>query len=147
MTKAYSLLFTVALFLAGCQRDADEVRPRDYDILALDTGHWEWERTSYFGPQYTPATEGYSRQLVFKATNQLAVRRSSQSDLSVGYRLAVGPGGLPTITYHTGEDKLGNNDVKYYSISQQNGQQILQLVGEGAAYDAGGYEQYHWVKD
>jgi hypothetical protein len=147
MTKPLLFALLGLFSLTGCDHDSDEVRPANYDILAMETGHWEWESTLYFGPQYTPATEGYTRQLVFMANDQLMLRRSDQPDQRTSYRLSVGGGGSPTVTFNTNEGKLTNSDVKYYQITPQHGQQILQLTGEGAAYDAGGYETYHWVKE
>ncbi|RZK33233.1 MAG: hypothetical protein EOO57_13620 [Hymenobacter sp.] len=147
MTKPLLFALLGLLSLTGCDNDSDEIRPANYDILAMETGHWEWERTAYFGPVYTPATEGYTRQLTFKAAKQLLLRRSKQPDQLLTYQLAVSGSGMPTLTYQTKEDKLANNDVKYYRITQQNGQQTLLLTGEGAARDAGGYETYHWVKE
>jgi hypothetical protein len=147
MTKPLLFALLGLFSLTGCEQDANDIRPANYDILAMETGHWEWERTAFFGPQYTPATEGYTRQLVFTANKQLLLRRSDQADQSISYRLAVGSGGLPTVTFNTNEGKLSNNDVKYYSVASQDGQQVLQLTGEEAHRDAGGYETYHWVKE
>jgi hypothetical protein len=147
MTKPLLFALLGLFSLTGCDNDSDEVRPANYDILAMETGHWEWEKTTYFGPQYTPATEGYTRQLIFTANDQLVLRRTNQSDQRISYRLSVGSGGSPTVTFNTNEGKLTNNDVKYYRITQQNDQQTLQLTGEEAYRDAGGYETYHWVKE
>lgn len=147
MTKPLLFALLGLLSLTGCDNDSDEIRPANYDILAMETGHWEWESTLFFGPQYTPSTEGYNRQLIFTSNNELILRRSNKPDQLNKYQLSVGPGGMPTVTFNTKEEKLTNSDVKYYHITQQNGQQLLQLTGEGAAVDAGGYEAYHWVKE
>lgn len=147
MTK-HLLFALLGLFsLTGCEQSADDIRPANYDVLAMETGHWEWDGTSFFGPQYTPASVGYARQLVFTANNRLLLRRSNQAEQVITYQLAVGAGGLPTVTFNTKEAKLTNSDVKYYQITPRDGQQVLQLAGEGAAADAGGYETYHWVKE
>ena len=147
MTKPLLFALLGLFSLTGCDNDSDDIRPANYDILAMETGHWEWEQTAFMGPKYTPATVGYSRQLTFKADKRLLVRRSDQAEQSISYQLAVGSGGMPTVTFNTKEAELTNSDVKYYRITQQNGQQMLQLTGEGAAVDAGGYETYHWVKE
>jgi hypothetical protein len=147
MTKPLLFALLGLFSLTGCDNDSDDIRPANYDILAMETGHWEWERTAFMVPQYTPATEGYTRQLIFKADKKLLLRRDKQPEELISYQLAVSSGGMPTITYQTKETKLANSDVKYYHVTQQNGQQILQLTGEGAAADAGGYETYHWVKE
>jgi hypothetical protein len=148
VAKPFLLLAVVGLLSAtSCKSPTDDIRPANYDVLAMDTGHWEWERTAYFGPAYTPATEGYTRQLIFGANDRLILRRSDQADQTISYRLAVGAGGSPTVTFSTKEDKLANNDVKYYTLKQQTSQQLLLLTGEKALVDAGGYETYHWVKE
>jgi hypothetical protein len=148
MTKAFLLLALFGLFsTSSCKKNDEEIRPTNYDILAMETGHWEWDKTLYFGPSYTPATEGYTRQLVFRADRQLLLRRSNQSDKTTSYQLSVNPSGMPTVTYNIDEGNLTNNDNKYYRISQENGEQILQLTGEEASRDAGGYETYHWVAE
>ncbi|RZK24234.1 MAG: hypothetical protein EOO56_02230 [Hymenobacter sp.] len=152
MTKPCLLLALLGLLsTSGCKKD-DDMRPANYDILAMETGHWEWDNTSFFLTRFTPDTEGYSRQLTFtdsrQATvRQLLLRRANQPDQFIPYQLSVGAGGSPTLTYNTSEGRWTNNDVKLYRITQQNGQQILQLTGEKAASDAGGYETYHWVKE
>ena len=152
MTKPFLLFALLGLLLtSSCKKD-DDIRPANYDILAMETGHWEWDNTSFFLTRFTPTTEGYARQLTFTDSRQalarqLLVRRSNQPDQYIPYQLSVGSDGSPIITYTTSEGNWVNNDVKFYRISQQNGQQILQLTGEKAAFDGGGYETYHWVKE
>lgn len=147
------LLLLPLLALGACQTDAD-LRPASYDELALATGHWEWLSTSYLSGSRTPATEGYSRQLLFGAGSQLTLRRSGQPDYRTTYQLAMGTlprcgstANVPTITYATNEATLDNNDRKTYGIRQQNGRLLLSLAGETACVDAGAYETYYWVAD
>ncbi|QKG56940.1 hypothetical protein GKZ68_10050 [Hymenobacter sp. BRD128] len=150
----YALLLSAAL-ATGCQREAD-IRPSSYDELALDTGHWEWDvSTLGWAGNRTPATEGYTRQLVFGAGGQLLLRRSGQGDVRTSYQLSMGQlprcgtnqANFPIVTYSTGEEKLPNNERKTYTISQQNGLQVLHITGEDACFDGGAYETYHWVAD
>lgn len=43
------------------------------------------------------------------------------------------------------EPDLGNNDTKIYRIAQQNGHQMLFLVGTAACFDGSAVETYHLV--
>lgn len=149
---AFALLAT-----SGCHRTADEeVRPISYDELGLETGHWEWKiATRGWQGNFTPATTGYTRQLVFGAGGQLTVYRGSQPAYHATYQLSMGqskycnlPGVLvPLITY-VSEPGLPNDDVKIYHITQSsNGEQFLEISGESACVDAGAYETYQWVKE
>ena len=149
-------IFLLALLAlaTSCQRDAD-IRPANYDELALATGHWEWLATSYQSGPRTPTTEGYSRQLVFGAGSQLTLRRSGQADYATTYQLSMGTlphcgtgtQGFPIVTYATQESQLPNNDRRTYNTSQRNGRQELSIVGEVACVDGGAYETYQWVAE
>lgn len=154
-----SVLFLALLgasqLAAGCQRDED-IRPANYDELALDTGHWEWDRSTLgWAGSRSPATEGYTRQLVFGPGGQLLLRRSGQPDYRTRYQLSMGPlprcgtgaANFPVVTYTTPEDRLPNNERKTYITTQQNGRQVLNIVGESACVDGGAYETYHWVAE
>lgn len=150
------ILFILAALplLAACQTDAD-LRPATYDELALATGHWEWLSTSYMSGARTPATEGYSRQLLFGASSQLTLRRSGQPDYHTTYQLSMGTlprcgspaPSMPIISYLTNENQLENNERKTYRISQQQGRQVLSISGEDACVDGGAYESYYWVAE
>ena len=156
MNKLLRFMLLAALPLAvGCHRDAD-IRPANYDELALGTGHWEWDRSTLgWASNSTPTTEGYTRQLVFGTGGQLLLRRSGQADYRTTYQLSMGTlpfcssnqKSFPIITYATNEEKLPNNDRRTYTIDQQNGQQLLNITGEDACVDGGGYEMYHWVAE
>lgn len=136
----------------GCKHDAD-VRPSEYDVLAQATGHWEWESTGYQSGLRTPASVGFTRQVIFGAGGQLTVRRGGQADYRASYRLSRGPScaGLPgndvPLVVFPNEKDLPNNDEKSYSIAQQNGRQDLYLVGVGACFDGGAFETYHWIAE
>ncbi|WP_223649233.1 hypothetical protein [Hymenobacter psoromatis] len=157
----YAALLATSQLAAGCQHDAD-IRPANYDELALGTGHWEWDYTGYQSGKRDPSTEGYRRQLVFGAGGQLLLRRTglllhqgSQPDYRTTYQLSMGTLPLcgtsqksfPIITYSTNEEKLPNNERRTYSLVQQNGQQGLYITGEAACGDGGAYETYHWVAE
>ena len=155
MKKALLLLLTSALLSAtGCQREGDEVQPSGYDALALETGHWEWESTTYRTGRRTPATEGFTRQLIFGADKQVVIQHDRRFNKKTTYALSMGKlpncptatSTVPIITYETDSD-LPNNDRKTYSIVQTTTSQSLVLIGEDACIDAGSTEAYRWVKD
>lgn len=140
---------------AGCQpRRGTEAQPRSYDALALETGHWEWESTAYRGGKRTPATEGYSRQLVFQSEGRVLIHHSGRLNKTRPYTLSMGtlarcttsPTQVPVITYETDSD-VPNNDRKTYSLTSSPTSQTLVLVGELACTDAGATETYHWVAE
>ncbi|AWM32343.1 hypothetical protein [Hymenobacter nivis] len=126
--------------------------PITYNVLAEATGHWEWESTGYQSGLRTPATQGFTRQVVFATEGQLTVRRNGQPYYQTTFQLSQGPAGPcvgpndPLITF-TSEADLSNSDAKIYRLSQQNGQRQLQLVGAGACFDAGASETYHWIAE
>ncbi|MGI4864877.1 MAG: hypothetical protein ACRYFZ_13215 [Janthinobacterium lividum] len=154
MRKLVPLLALTLLSAGACQRRGDEVQPRNYDALALETGHWEWESTGYFRQQHTPATEGYTRQLVFSSDGNVLIQHDGKLNKKRPYTLSMGTlpscGAsqtvLPIITYETDSD-LPNNDRKTYTITKSPTSQSLALAGEGACVDAGAYETYRWVKE
>jgi len=154
MKKALLLLLTSVLLSAtGCHREGDEVQPSGYDALALEAGHWEWESTAYRTGRRTPATEGFTRQLVFGADKQVVIQHDRRLNKKTPYALAMGTlpscgtsSTVPIITYETDSD-LPNNDVKMYSITRTPTGQILSLTGASACVDAGAFETYHWVKE
>ena len=145
-------LLATLLLATGCQKEA-AVRPRSYDALALETGHWEWESTIYQSGRQTPATVGFTRQLVFTAGGQVVITHDQQPNKTTPYALAMGSlpacgsaASVPIITYETDSD-LANNDRKTYQITKTSGSQQLSLVGEAACVDGGAYELYNWVKE
>jgi glucose/arabinose dehydrogenase len=155
MKKALLLLLTSELLSAtGCQREGDEVQPSGYDALALETGHWEWESTAYRAGRRTPATEGFTRQLVFGADKQLIIQHGKRFNKKITYALSMGTlancpaatSTVPIIRYETDSD-LPNNDRKTYNIIQTATSQSLVLIGEDACIDAGATETYRWVKE
>ena len=155
MNKLLRFTLLAALPLAaGCHHQDDPRPAATYDELALGTGHWEWDvSTLGFAGNRTPATEGYTRQLVFGAGGQLLLRRGGQADYRTTYQLSMGvlprcgtgQQNFPIITYSTNEKTLPNDDRKTYSIEQRSGQQVLLIDGESACVDGGAYETYHWV--
>lgn len=147
----YFLLATALPLATGCQTDAD-INPANYDVLALSTGHWEWESSSYPNGLQTPASLGYTRQVVFGPEGKLLVRRRGQAAYTTTYQFSMGtpqPCGavpVPLVTYRS-EPDLGNTESKLYTLSQRAGQQVLTIIGEGLCVDNGALETYHWVAE
>ena len=148
MKRALLLLATFALFSStGCQRRGDVVQPRNYDALALETGHWEWESTTYQTGQRTPATEGFTRQLVFSSDGSILIQHDGLLNKKRPYALSMGPSpsyhsspmAVPIITYETDSD-LPNNARKTYTIAKSPTGQHLIIIGEA-------HETYRWVKE
>lgn len=100
----------------------------------------------------TPATQSFTRQVVFATGGQLTVRRNGQPYYQTTFQLSQGPAGPcvgpndPLVTF-TSEADLSNSDAKIYRLSQQNGQRQLRLIGEAAYLDSGIPETYHWVAE
>jgi hypothetical protein len=147
----YFLLLAALPLATGCQTDT-AIRPAHYDALALATGHWEWDSSSYPSGLQTPASLGFRRQLVFSPEGQLVVSRPGRADYRAPYQLSMGkpqPCGaapVPLVTYAS-EPELGNTDSKLYSLSQEASQQVLTIVGEAVCVDNGAVEMYHWVAE
>jgi hypothetical protein len=145
------LAASVLLSASGCQQE-DEVLPTSYDALALGSGHWEWESTAYMAGKRTPATQGFSRQLLFGANGQVSIYHSNRLNKQTAYTLSMGTTcnpsqpPIPIITYETDSD-VPNNDRKSYTITKTASGQSLSLVGEAACVDAGAYETYRWVAE
>lgn len=152
---AFALLLVTASLGTGCKK-ADDVQPdanaNGYDYFAQDAGHWEWESSATEGPLVTPATKGFTRQLVFSRPGLLLIGRDGQPFMQVGYRLSTGPlprcgqpqANVPIVTF-TAEPDVWNNDRKTYSLMQTANGLTLTLVGEDACFDGGYHETYRWV--
>lgn len=150
LLRCVLLLATLPL-ATGCQTDAD-IRPAHFDALALATGHWQWDSSSYPSGLQTPASLGFSRQLVFGPDGQLTVSRPGRADYHAAYQFSMGkpqPCGaapVPLVTYAS-EPGLGNTDVKLYSLSQEASRQVLTIASEALCVDGGAVETYHWVAE
>jgi hypothetical protein len=153
MKNATLLVAAFALLsVTGCQSIGDEVQPRNYDALALENGHWEWDATVLgWAGRRTPATMGFTRQLVFSADGKVLIQHDGKLNKRTSYQLSMGAScgstqQMPMITFETDSD-LPNNDRKNYSITKSIEGQQLTLVGEYACVDGGAYETYHWVAE
>jgi hypothetical protein len=150
----FLLLCGMAQLAASCQTDAD-IRPTNYDELALDTGHWEWDawQNGFAGPR-TPTSTGFTQQLTFGAGGRLTIRRDGQLLRRTDYQLSVGSfarcgqafNQVPLVTF-TSAQPLLNDDAKTYDLTHQNTQVQLTLTGQNFCGDDGATETYHWVKE
>ncbi|MBC6697873.1 hypothetical protein [Hymenobacter sp. BT190] len=151
-------LFTLALVVCTtnmaalcCRDDIDQV-PANFDTLAQKPGHWEWQHSAIEGPIVSPATVGYSRQLVFGTSGQLHIRHDSQPFSEVPYQISRGPlpkCGAPqqTMDLVTFTAELANDHLKAYSIKTDASGTHLKLEGENACLDGGYTETYLWQAD
>ena len=156
--------FTSAAFLAVvcltnmaalcCRPTEPGDLPANYDVLAQDQGYWEWERNVTEGPVVSPATTGFSRQLVFGADGQLIIRHNGQAHSQVSYQLSTGTFPrcgtpqpvLPLVTFAP-EPQVPNNERKSYTVDITATGRTLSLVGEDACTDGGYYESYTWHEE
>jgi hypothetical protein len=154
MKNATLLVAAFALLsVTGCQSIGDEVQPRNYDALALETGHWEWDASTLgWAGRRTPTSMGFTRQLVFSADGKVLIQHDGKLNKRTSYQLSMGDlqkcsiKQVPIITFETDSD-VPNNDRKTYSITKSIEGQQLTLVGEEACVDGGAYETYHWVAE
>jgi hypothetical protein len=154
MKNATLLVAAFALLsVTGCQSIGDEVQPRNYDALALETGHWEWDASTLgWAGRRTPTSMGFTRQLVFSADGKVLIQHDGKLNKRTSYQLSMGDlqecsiKQVPIITFETDSD-VPNNDRKTYSITKSIEGQQLTLVGEDACVDGGAYETYHWVAE
>lgn len=145
------------LTATSCHTTGDEVQPRSYDALALATGHWEWEKTTVgFSPQQTPATVGFTRQLVFGQDGRVSIQHDRKNAKTADYALSMGAlagcgaaAPVPIITYDAdAEVKTGfGGNRKNYTITKSGADQYLFLTYDYACVDGGAYETYRWVAE
>ncbi len=138
----------------GCQTDAD-IRPANYDELAMATGHWEWDNwQNGFSGTRTPANAGFTQQLTFGAGGQLTIRRNGHLLQQESYQLSVGTFNrcgqqltqVPLLTF-ANQLPLFNDEAKTYDLAHQDNQMTLKLIGRETCVDYGAFETYHWVAE
>jgi hypothetical protein len=149
MKNATLLVAALALLsVTGCQSIGDEVQPRNYDALALENGHWEWEKTIIgFSPVQTPVTVGFTRQLVFESDGHVSIQHNRKRAKTPGYTLSMGTlagcgaaqPAVPIIAYDNDpEVKTGmGGNRKAYTVSKSGVDQYLFLTYDYACVDGG----------
>ncbi|MBC8084496.1 MAG: hypothetical protein H7Z21_14960 [Hymenobacter sp.] len=146
-----SILCFSLLSLTACKPDEDSLSPAGYDTLAQDIGYWEWQSNQTRGSLLTPATVGFSRQLLFDTNNQLTIYHDGQVYSQVPFQLSVGlrpscgsPQSAVPLVLYTAEPQIWNDDLKTYWVEVTPTGQTLHLEGAAACVDAGQHEAYVW---
>ncbi|OGX80871.1 hypothetical protein BEN47_06350 [Hymenobacter lapidarius] len=146
----------IASSLAGCNASHDP-KPdtiSDADVLMQANGYWEWESSGGFRWQRTPASVGFSRQLVFKSDGKVHIYHNRQPELQAAYQLSTGvhgncqppqpqPVAVPMVRY-TAETQFPNSDLRTYGIALSAIDTTLYIAGLGLCVDIGAAERYRW---
>lgn len=157
MKTSFFCLVLLALLIEGGCKSNHEPQPSaelaDTDVLMHAQGYWEWERSASFRSTITPASLGFSRQLIFKKNGFVHIYHNRQPALQPAYQLSNGvltycaPQPQPiavTLVRYTAEPQVPNNDLRSYLIRLSPTDTTLNLVGEAACVDGGAYESYRW---
>ncbi|OGX85912.1 hypothetical protein BEN48_13945 [Hymenobacter glacialis] len=117
------------------------------------TGYWEWESSTTRGARLTPASVGFSRQLVFKSDGKVHIYHNRQPELQAVYRLSQEvdacqppqpqPVAVPMVRY-TAEAQFPNSDLRRYGIALAAADTTLYVDGVGLCTDTGAAERYRW---
>ena len=94
MKPSISCLVLLALLIEGGCKSKTEPQPSaelaDTDALMHAQGYWEWERSADFSSTVTPASLGFSRQLIFKNDGLVHIYHNRQPALQPAYQLSNG---------------------------------------------------------
>ena len=149
------LLLTSLAITGGCKSKTDPkpAQISDRDVLMQADGHWEWESSARMMSQLTPASIGFSRQLIFKPDGLVHIYHNRQPFIQPVYQLSYGvlsqcgaspqPISVPFVRY-AAEPQIPNNDLRTYSIRLSPTDTTLYITGESACIDGGAYETYRW---
>ncbi|MGI4864879.1 MAG: hypothetical protein ACRYFZ_13225 [Janthinobacterium lividum] len=158
----------LAVGLAACRHNDPDVQPvptpgatvntqaANYDILAKDTGHWQWVSTAAGFNRKDSTTVGYGRQVLFKSDSTLALSRTSQPNLSAPYSLtnvlfSCGGRTVKCALFNTNEFLLPPTRPRRMTVSAAgpNGSypMILLLQTDNTCTDGGYMERYNWVHE
>ncbi|WP_035562799.1 hypothetical protein [Hymenobacter sp. IS2118] len=156
--KVLSVFSFLILAISACSTtpDPSPVILADTDVLMKANGYWEWQSSSGFRWQQTPASVGFSRQLVFKSDGKVHIYHNHQPELQAVYRLSTGvnnncqppqpqPVAVPMIEY-TAEPQFLNNGLRTYGISVSANDSMLYITNTALCADGGAAELYHWRK-
>lgn len=159
--QRYSLLLLLAgLAIAGGCKSKTEPQPEqpvgaatepfdsESDILSRSHGYWEWVSSTGLAFRATPASVGYTRQLLFKSDSVLYVSHNQQLEIHPFYHLHAGPShcsstSLPLVDFDA-EPQIRNNRVRDYKIYRTPTDTTLRLIGEWTCVDGGNIETYKW---
>ena len=156
MKARFPLLLLLSLLMMGsCKSkiDPEPAQLSDLDLLMKLNGYWQWTGSASLGSTLTPASVGFSRELVFKKDGLVHISHNRQPFIQPAYELSNGllsqcgtfhqPIAVPLVRY-TAEPKIPNNDLRTYSILLSPTDTTLFITGESACVDGGYYETYRW---
>lgn len=148
------LMLISLLAVVSCKSKSDpQPAIADTDILMQSTGYWEWVSSITLGAQLTPASIGFSRELIFKNDGLLHIYHNRQPFIQPPYELSTGTltqcGASPQpiilqLVRYTAEPQIPNNELRTYSIRLSPTDTTLSITGAAACMDAGYYEMYRW---
>jgi hypothetical protein len=159
-----AFLLTSLAIASGCQSKTEpapepvptaKTEPFDIesDIFSRAHGYWEWTRSINGGGRapFTPASVGFTRQLVFKGDSMVHIYHNQTPALTPIFHLHVGSvcssNPRPLIDFDA-ESVVPNNRIRSYSVSRAiystRTDTTLTIVGERACVDGGQYEYYIW---
>jgi len=152
-----SFLFLSLLLVGGCkskpQADPEPAQLGDMDMLLHSTGYWEWQNSASMTSQLTPASVGFSRELIFKSDGLVHIYHNRQPAMQPVYKFSFGVlsqcGTQPQppnviLLYYTAEPQIPNNELREYLIHLSPNDTTLSINGELACVNRGYYETYRW---
>lgn len=85
------LLLVIMLAVGSCKSKSDpQPAIADTDVLMQANGYWQWENSKTRGGQLTPASVGFSRELIFKNDGRVHIFHNRQATIQPAYRLSIG---------------------------------------------------------
>lgn len=152
MRLILSHLLLVSLLAAGSCKSKSDPQPTigDADVLMQANGYWEWVKGASLGGLLTPASVGFSRELIFKNDGFVHIFHNRQAAIQPIYQLSTSvlsqcgqQIAVPLVRY-AAEPQIPNNDLRVYSIRLSPTDTTLSITGELACVDGGSYETYRW---
>lgn len=150
------LLLMAALAITGGCKSKTDPKPAqisDRDALMQSDGYWEWESSANTTSQLTPASVGFSRQLIFKHDGLLHIYHNRQPAMQPPYKFSFSVAGQCSsqpqsssviLLYYTAEPQIPNNEFREYLIRLSPNDTTLRINGELACINKGYYETYRW---
>ena len=152
MKPILSNLLLVSLLAVGSCKSKSDPQPTiaDTDVLMQASGYWEWESSVSLGGRLTPASVGFSRELIFKSYGLVHIFHNHQAAIRPTYQLSTGvlsqcgqQTTVPLVRY-AAEPQIPNNELRTYLIRLTPTDTILSINGVLACTNGGSYETYRW---
>lgn len=152
MKSSLSLLLLALLLAVGSCKSKSDPQPTiaDTDVLMHANGYWAWESSTTLGGQITPASVGFSRELIFKSDSLVHIFHNLQATAQPTYQLSTGvlsscgqTIAVPLVRY-VAEPQIPNNELRSYFIRLSPTDTMLSITGAAACLDGGYYELYRW---